>query len=161
MNFDWERFTDSVHRCRLPFLDVTVGLVRGSDGVLLVDAGTTLIEAAALRADAFALVGGPVSHIVLTHHHFDHVMGSAGFGEAAIYCMPDVAKYMTTGREHLRAHALQYGADAAEVDRTLSVLRRPDHSVRDADIACRLVDEHLVLERARVVQALFHDIVRQ
>jgi hypothetical protein len=34
MHFDWESLTDSVCRCRLPFLDVTVGLVQGSAGAL-------------------------------------------------------------------------------------------------------------------------------
>jgi len=37
----WERLADSVCRCRRPFLDVTVGLVDGRDGAVLVDTGTT------------------------------------------------------------------------------------------------------------------------
>lgn len=52
MHFDWERLTDSVHRCRLTFLDVTVGLVQGRTGTLLIDSGTTLIESRAIDADS-------------------------------------------------------------------------------------------------------------
>ncbi|MGV1089437.1 MAG: MBL fold metallo-hydrolase, partial [Mycobacterium sp.] len=51
MNYDWEVLSTGVYRCRLPFLDVTVGLVRGSTGVLLIDCGTTLIEAGNIARD--------------------------------------------------------------------------------------------------------------
>jgi metal-dependent hydrolase (beta-lactamase superfamily II) len=76
MHFDWESLTDSVCRCRLPFLDVTVGLVQGSAGALLVDTGTTLTEAKAIRDDVREIAGCDVTHVVLTHKHFDHVLGS-------------------------------------------------------------------------------------
>jgi len=76
VHFDWESLTDSVHRCRLPFLDVTVGLVQGSTGTLLVDTGTTLTEAHAIYDDVRLIARCGVTHVVLTHKHFDHVLGS-------------------------------------------------------------------------------------
>src|ERR1700754_3350723 len=57
MRFAWEQLTPSVHRCRLPFCDVTVGLVCGRTGALLVDTGTTLTEAAAIDDDVQQLAG--------------------------------------------------------------------------------------------------------
>jgi hypothetical protein len=48
---------DGVHRCRLPFLDVTVGLVEAGAGALLVDTGTTLTDAAAIDSDVSAIPG--------------------------------------------------------------------------------------------------------
>jgi hypothetical protein len=51
----WEQLADGVFRCRLPFLDVTVGLVYGQDGVLLVDSGTTPTEARAIARDVRAM----------------------------------------------------------------------------------------------------------
>ena len=42
MNHDWEQLGAGMHRCRLAFCDVTVGLVCGRAGTLLVDTGTTL-----------------------------------------------------------------------------------------------------------------------
>jgi hypothetical protein len=48
VNYGWEQLTERVRRARLPFLDVTVGLVHGSGGVLLVDTGTKLAEARAI-----------------------------------------------------------------------------------------------------------------
>ena len=59
MNFVWERLAVGVHRTRLPFLDVTVGLVDSDAGPLLVDSGTTLTEAAGISADVRELTGRP------------------------------------------------------------------------------------------------------
>ncbi|WP_102145106.1 MBL fold metallo-hydrolase [Mycobacterium hubeiense] len=131
MNVDWERLGDGVFRCRLPFLDVTVGLVQGAAGVLLVDTGTTLAEARAIDRDVGELAGHAVSHIVLTHNHFDHILGSSAFDEAVVYGAPEVA---ATKKEHLRADAIRHGADAAEIDRAIAALRTPEHLIRHAVI---------------------------
>jgi hypothetical protein len=55
-----------VRRTRLPFLDVTVGLVWGSGRVLLIDTGTTLDEAHRVGEDVREFTQCDVSHIVLT-----------------------------------------------------------------------------------------------
>ena len=130
MNFDWEPLTWGVWRVRLPFLDVTVGLVAGDTGALLVDAGTTLAEAGAIDADVHALTGQPVRQIVLTHNHFDHVLGSAYFTGAQIHCTPEVAETLATGKADLRSDALRFGADPEEVDRTILNLRPSIHETR-------------------------------
>ncbi len=59
MHYAWETPSDGVYRCRLPFLDVTVGLIRGSPGNLFIDCGTTLFEASAIAEDVKALTGEP------------------------------------------------------------------------------------------------------
>jgi glyoxylase-like metal-dependent hydrolase (beta-lactamase superfamily II) len=132
VHFEWESLTDSVLRCRLPFLDVTVGLVRGSAGVLLVDTGTTLTEAHAIHDDVRLIAGCDVTHVVLTHKHFDHVLGSGGFVGARIFCAPEVLDYVTTDTAQLRDDALSYGADATEIDQAIAALRAPQHAVDDA-----------------------------
>lgn len=134
MNFGWEQLTDSVQRCRLPFLDVTVGLVQGRHAALLVDAGTTLSGANAIADDVRHLAGCDVTHVVLTHKHFDHVLGSAAFPDAESYCAPEVLKYLTTSLDVLRHDAVNNGADDAEIDRAIAALRPPRHSVDDAVI---------------------------
>lgn len=134
MHYNWEQLTGSVHRCRLPFCDVTIGLVRGSSGALLVDAGTTLAEAAAIDADVRQIAGCSVSHVVLTHQHFDHVLGSSMFAGAEIYCAPEVAEYLSSATDQLREHALRYGADAEEVDRAIAAVRAPQHTIYDAAV---------------------------
>ena len=132
MHLDWESLTDSVHRCRLPFLDVTIGLVQGSTAALLVDTGSTLTEAHAIRDDVRQIAGREATHVVLTHKHFDHVLGSGGFADAQIFCAPEVLDYLTTDIAQLRDDALSYGADATEIDQAIAALRAPQHAVDDA-----------------------------
>ena len=100
-----------VHRCRLPFLDVSVGLAVGPDAVLLIDCGTTLSEAERLADDIIELAGRPVNDIVLTHHHFDHILGSAAFPDARLHCAAPVTVALTSGVDALREHAVGYGAE--------------------------------------------------
>jgi glyoxylase-like metal-dependent hydrolase (beta-lactamase superfamily II) len=137
----WERLTDSVHRCRLAFCDVTVGLVRGSTSTLLVDTGTTLTEAAAIDADARRLTGRRVSHVVLTHKHFDHVLGSSMFADAEVYCAPEVVGYLSSDTDRLRDDALSCGADATAVDRAIAALQPPKRGIYNAavDLGNRIV----------------------
>jgi glyoxylase-like metal-dependent hydrolase (beta-lactamase superfamily II) len=134
VHFDWESLTDSVHRCRLPFLDVTVGLVQGSSGTLLVDTGSTLSEAKAIRDDVREIAGRDVTHVVLTHKHFDHVLGSGLFTDAEKYCAPEVLDCLTADTDQLRDDALSYGADEAEIACAIAALRPPQHEVDDAVI---------------------------
>jgi glyoxylase-like metal-dependent hydrolase (beta-lactamase superfamily II) len=134
VNFAWELLADGVHRCRLPFLDVTIGLVHGQTGTLLVDTGTTLAEADAVKADVLEIAGSTVSHIVLTHNHFDHILGSSAFADAEVYCAPEVAATIADRTEHLRADAVRYGADPDEVACAVAALRVPRHRIRDAEI---------------------------
>lgn len=134
MNYDWEQLGAGVWRTRLPFLDVTVGLVSGSTHALLVDTGTTLAEARGIEDDVAALTGHRVGYIVLTHNHFDHIFGCSWFNGAEIYCAPEVAITMTAGRAHLRADAISHGADADDVDRAIAAMSVPAHQVSGADI---------------------------
>ncbi|MCH9667787.1 MAG: MBL fold metallo-hydrolase [Actinomycetia bacterium] len=128
MNLKWERLTRHVFRCRLPFCDVTIGLVHGGGEVLLVDTGTTLVEAGAIAADVAVLTGCEVAHVLLTHNHFDHILGHSVFSGARTYCSSEVAATMADRGQHLRADALRHGADAGEVDRAVAALAAPRNS---------------------------------
>lgn len=130
----WERLGDGVTRCRLPFLDVTVGLVHGRTGAVLIDSGTTLTVATAIAEDVRQIAGRAISHIVLTHNHFDHILGASAFGAAEMYCAPAVAVTMADQAEIVRADALRHGADPAEIDRAIAALRVPEHQISSAVI---------------------------
>lgn len=97
----------------------------GRTGALLVDTGTTLAEAAAIDADVRRIAGRAATHVVLTHKHFDHVLGSSVFADAEVYCAPEVVGYLTSATDQLRDDALSHGADAAEIDRAIAALRPP------------------------------------
>lgn len=141
MNYTWELLANSVSRCRLPFLDVTVGVIWGRTGTVLIDTGSTLTESRAIRADVEEMTRREVSHIVLTHHHFDHVLGASAFDGAAVYCAPEAASTIADRAEHLRADAVGHGADPHDVDDALAVLRRPQHEIRSGviDLGDRVV----------------------
>ncbi len=125
LNLAWEQLTRHVLRCRLPFCDVTIGLVHSGSEVLLVDTGTTLLEAQAIAEDVVALTGHGVGHVLLTHNHFDHILGHSVFAGARTYCAPEVVATMVTQGPHLRADALRHGADADEVDCAVAALAAP------------------------------------
>src|SRR6201998_1326416 len=93
---------------------------------------STLREAA-VDADIRGIAYSRVTRIVLTHKHFDHVLGSAAFIHAEMYCAPPVADCMSAKAE-LRSDARRHGANPTEVDQSIAALRRPDHLVYDADI---------------------------
>ena len=101
---------------------------------MLIDSGTTLSEARAIARDVRGMAGLHVRYIVLTHNHFDHILGASAFDGAEIFCAPQVAATIAEGTEHLRADALRYGADAVEVDRAIAALRVPEHRVSSAVI---------------------------
>ncbi len=132
MNLAWERLGEGGARCRLPFLDVTVGVVAGRTGTLLIDTGTTLTQARAIEYDIQAMMHRAVTHIVLTHNHFDHILGSSAFTGAAVYCAPEVVATMSAHTAELRAEAVRHGANADEIDQAIAGLRRPGHQTRDA-----------------------------
>ncbi|MEW2480163.1 MBL fold metallo-hydrolase [Mycobacterium sp. NPDC049093] len=134
MNYEWEQLGAGVWRTRLPFLDVTVGLVSGSTHALLVDAGTTLAEARGIEADVAVLTGHRVGHIILTHNHFDHVLGCSWFRDAEICCAPEVAASMANGRAQLREEALRYGADPDDVERAIAAMPESVHEVSGGQI---------------------------
>lgn len=129
MNHGWETLADGVYRCRLPFLDVTVGLVRGTRATLLIDCGTTLSEASGIGEDVRALTGSAVDHLVITHHHFDHVLGCGGFPGARIHAAPAVSDALGSRIEETGDDAVRHGADPAEVAEAMRRARRPDHPV--------------------------------
>ncbi|MDQ0786919.1 MBL fold metallo-hydrolase [Streptomyces sp. B3I8] len=141
----WERVTARVGRCRLPRWDCTAGLVVGESAALLVDAGSSVAEGGWLREEAERSLGGGtgtktgtgtgpvrrVTHLALTHPHFDHVFGAAAFGDAEVFGAVgiDVA-YTARGREELRADAVRNGlAEDAAAEAARSLVP-PRHHVR-------------------------------
>ncbi|WP_441251260.1 MBL fold metallo-hydrolase [Kitasatospora sp. McL0602] len=75
----WIEVADGVFRRRYEPCDVTVGVVAGEGGLLLVDTRCGLAEAREVRAQLRELSSAPVRWVVNTHVHFDHVWGNAEF----------------------------------------------------------------------------------
>ncbi|QGV80692.1 MBL fold metallo-hydrolase [Streptomyces ficellus] len=130
-DYGWERVADGVGRRRLPVWDATTALVVGDKGALLYDTGATLREGAEIRAQAQALMGGRrVTHIALSHPHFDHVLGTAAFAGTEVYGAVGVDTVLTgAGRDSLRTDAVRHGVDEADAVEATDVLVAPHHLV--------------------------------
>ncbi|MFI6410768.1 MBL fold metallo-hydrolase [Streptomyces sp. NPDC050585] len=128
--FGWERLAAGVGRRRLPGWDATVGLVVGEDAALLFDAGSTLREGAAIRAQTQQLLGGRrVTHIALSHPHFDHVLGAAAFAGAQVFGAVGLDEVLVRERDALREDAVREGVAPDEAGEAVDVLVHPHHLV--------------------------------
>ncbi|AJF65142.1 MBL fold metallo-hydrolase [Streptomyces vietnamensis] len=130
--YGWERLADGVGRRRLPGWDATVGLVVGTRAVLLYDTGSSLAEGAELRAQITALTGGrKVTHIALSHPHFDHVFGTAVFAGAEVFGAVGSDELLSLAREReaLREDAVRQGIDPQTAAEAVDVLVAPRHVV--------------------------------
>lgn len=126
----WEWQAPGVARRRLPFLDVTVGVVVGGERVLVIDTGSTLREGTDLRREIEALADGRrVTDIALSHGHFDHVFGAAAFPGARVHGARGLDGCLARERGALRDEAVEYGVDPAEAAAAARALVRPVHLV--------------------------------
>ncbi|MFE7075912.1 MBL fold metallo-hydrolase [Streptomyces sp. NPDC057620] len=126
----WEELSPYAGRCRLPGWDCTAGLVVGEDAALMIDAGSSVREGARLRTRAHGLLGGGrVTHLALTHPHFDHVFGAAAFAGAEVFAAVGAELVLGEGREELLADAVRNGADPGEAAEAADLLVRPRHLV--------------------------------
>ncbi|WP_299841885.1 quinoprotein relay system zinc metallohydrolase 2 [uncultured Paracoccus sp.] len=74
---------EAENRGRIANLSVVIG----SDSVAVIDAGASRAEGQALYAAIRRLTMKPISHLVLTHMHPDHVLGASVFAEAGATVM--------------------------------------------------------------------------
>ncbi|AKZ55651.1 hypothetical protein SAM23877_2602 [Streptomyces ambofaciens ATCC 23877] len=128
----WERLAAGVGRCRLPVWDCTAGLVVGAGAALLVDTGSSLGEGARLRARAERLAGHRVTHLALTHPHFDHVFGAAAFAGVEVHGAAGIGAVLARGgqgREALLSDAVAEGLDAGAAEEAADALVRVHREV--------------------------------
>ncbi|MEU0160355.1 MBL fold metallo-hydrolase [Streptomyces sp. NPDC006261] len=128
-DFGWERLGHGIGRRRLPGWDATAALVAGADGVLLYDTGSTLREGVELRRQAEALLGRRVTHIALSHPHFDHVLGTAAFAGAQVYGAVGITALLQRSADELGASAVHHGLPEEEAHRSVDTLVVPHHEV--------------------------------
>ncbi|MBW1598310.1 MBL fold metallo-hydrolase [Streptomyces sp. JJ38] len=125
----WEELAPGVVRRRMPGWDETVGAVRGRDGVLVVDTGASLRAGAEIRRQLRDLFGLPVTHVVLTHPHFDHVLGTAAFAGVEVYGAVGLTTRLPHLADELRADAVRHGLAPEEAADAVDLLVAPHHQV--------------------------------
>ena len=117
MSVTWTPVADRVFVAALEPHRVNVGLIVGDDGALLVDTGNTVEQGAEVRASAEELTGVPVTHVVLTHDHHDHVGGLDGVrasGEVAVVAHENLTSVEVT-RALAVAVSLDLGSQRVEI----------------------------------------------
>jgi glyoxylase-like metal-dependent hydrolase (beta-lactamase superfamily II) len=113
-----------------PF-DQNVGVVLGSDGMVVIDTRASHRLADELRAELRDLSRLPVAAVINTHHHWDHVFGNARFLPAPIWghhrCAVRVRDDGDAMRSRVASQAPECAAELAEV-----VLTPPDQTFDDS-----------------------------
>lgn len=73
---------------------VNVAFIDTGDGVLVIDSGPSRRYGEALRALIQQTTGKPVKHVLLTHHHPDHVLGNQAFTDVPIGALAGTRKLL-------------------------------------------------------------------
>lgn len=94
----WTSVASGVHQHRGGPFDLSVVVIEGGGGLLVVDTGADPIEAADLLAEIATRFPAPVRWVVNTHAHFDHTFGNQAFGpgsatDAAIHGHAGIAAH--------------------------------------------------------------------
>ena len=109
----WEAIGDRTWRAVAEPEAVTIGLVAGSAGALVVDTGSTPAQGAEIRRTAEAVAGVPVTAVALTHAHYDHVGGLAAFRDLPSYAHERLAGHLAD--PGLLAALAPYGVTAVDL----------------------------------------------
>ena len=96
----WREVSDGVFLRSYQHLDINVCVVRGADGLLLVDSRASPAEAAEIETDLDELGGGGVRWLVNTHAHFDHTFGNQHFGPGSRLEVPIYGHHLLPAHLH-------------------------------------------------------------
>lgn len=131
---NWLELADGVFARRYEELDLTVGLVVGSERCLVVDVRGDVEQGAELAAAVREITPLPWS-VVYTHAHFDHAFGTTAFLPCDVWahegCLTELATHGEGARRKWMKHyESENRPEMAEaLERT--VLTMPDHLVTD------------------------------
>ena len=115
---------DRVFVARYPQWDVSVGLVVGTSGALVVDTRSSTVQGHEIGSDV-ALLGltVPVTTVVNTHVHFDHTFGNGAFTAATVHAHTRVAETFEADARRLKGQAEADPGDAPELGYTAQDIR--------------------------------------
>lgn len=140
-------FVEIADRCyvtRYREWDVTIGVVVGTAGALVVDTRASAVQGEQLRDDIARLPGRPdIAWVVNTHEHFDHVFGNAAFACATIHAHENAAAGMPAAAERTKQSIVADGGLDSELPAITSdvlqsvlatKLRLPDRTFSSASV---------------------------
>ncbi|MGH3916468.1 MAG: MBL fold metallo-hydrolase [Pseudonocardiaceae bacterium] len=107
MTGQWVELAEDVLVRRYTELDLSVGLVIGEHGALVVDTRSNPAQGAELRT-AIEEITDLRRCVVLTHAHFDHCLGTAALLPAAVWAHPRCRDDLARGGAAQHAEALTW-----------------------------------------------------
>lgn len=110
---DWQQIADGVHRLVAEPASVNIGLVVGSEGALVIDTGSSPAQGHQIRQAVAQVTDRPLIGVVVTHDHYDHAYGLAGFTGVRTIGHESLAKTLTG--DEAAAGARDLGFDPAEL----------------------------------------------
>ncbi|GAA2440786.1 MBL fold metallo-hydrolase [Streptomyces macrosporus] len=128
----------------MPGWDETVGAVAGGSGVLVIDTGSSLGEGARIRRQLCERFDRHITHVALTHPHFDHVLGTSAFSGVEVYAAVGADTWLARSKDELWKDAVRHGADPEEAAQAVDVLVHPHHRVV-GELTVSLGDREAVL----------------
>jgi glyoxylase-like metal-dependent hydrolase (beta-lactamase superfamily II) len=127
----WVEIGDRVFVRRYAFFDQNIGVVLGGGEALVIDTRSTHAQAREILADLRELTAAPITVVVDTHGHFDHVYGNHVFRPAAIWgherCVTFMARTGEARRAAIAAQEPELADDLLEV-----VIDPPDRTFSEA-----------------------------
>ena len=126
----WTEVGDGILVRRYEFADQNIVALIGRDETLVVDTRTTLRHAAEIQADLTAIAAPPVTVVVNTHGHSDHVFGNHAFRPCVIWGHERCVTMITQTGEMQRARLVEYLPDMAD-EMAEVVLDPPDRTMTD------------------------------
>lgn len=143
-------FVEVADRCwvaRFEFLDVNVGLVAGSRGLLVVDTHASEVAARRVVEHVESLGAGDVVAVVNSHAHFDHTFGNVVFSERyddpPILAHEEAAAALPAGGAVTQQEAAADATDPRHADVAATRILVPTEtfsSARVIDLGDRLVE---------------------
>jgi len=102
----WREIGDRVWVRRFAWLDQTIGVIGGEDGLVVIDTRATYPAADDLRTDLTQLPGS-VTAVANTHGHWDHAFGNARFLPTPIWGHVRCAVMITERGEEVRSRLMR------------------------------------------------------
>lgn len=107
----FDELGDGIFRRRYESLDLNIGVVIGTDAVLLIDSRASHSQADVLRDELRTLTSLPVGWVVNTHFHWDHTWGNARFPGAELWGHDKCREEMINNGEAARQEVLDWIPD--------------------------------------------------
>lgn len=142
----FDEMGEAVFRRRFESLDLNVGVVIGSEGVLVLDTRASSGEAQELAGELRRLTQEPVRWVVNSHWHWDHVMGNAVFDAARIVGHEICRQVLIERADETREAAMRWMPSREHADIARTVVVPPSQVFR----------ERLSMDIGRLVELRHH-----